>query len=129
MALGLLRYLTTGFRITAGRVELRRGLLNRHVLATPLDRVRTVDLTASPTHRLLGLTTVRIGTGTASTDEDDALDLDGLPLARARRLREELLSVAPTPAPRTRRPGRRRRPAPPTPAPDAGTRTPPRPAW
>ena len=95
VALGLLRYLTTGFRITAGRVELRRGLLNRHVLATPLDRVRTVDLTAPPVHRLLGLTTVRIGTGTASTDEDDALDLDGLPIERARRLREELLRVSP----------------------------------
>ena len=62
-----------------GRVELRRGLLNRHVLSTPVDRVRTVDLTASPIHRLLGLTTVRVGTGTASTDEDDRLDLDGLP--------------------------------------------------
>lgn len=99
VALGLLRYATTGFRITAGRVELRRGLLNRHVLATPLDRVRTVDLTATPAHRLLGLTTVRIGTGTASTDEDDALDLDGLPVERARRLREELLHVAPAGVP------------------------------
>ena len=74
-----------------GRIELRRGLLNRHVLSTPLDRVRTVDLTASPIHRLLGLTTVRVGTGTASTDEDDRLDLDGLPAERARRLRAELL--------------------------------------
>ncbi|HEU4810710.1 MAG TPA: PH domain-containing protein [Nocardioides sp.] len=91
VGLGLLRYLTTSFRITAARVELRRGLLNRHVLSTPMDRVRTVDLTASPIHRLLGLTTVRVGTGTASTDADDRLDLDGLPTERARRLREELL--------------------------------------
>ena len=106
VALGLLRYLTTGFRITAGRVELRRGLLNRHVLATPLDRVRTVDLTATPMHRLLGLTTVRIGTGTASTDEDDALDLDGLPIERARRLREELLRVSPDAEPEPGRPPR-----------------------
>ena len=67
IALGLRRYLTTSFRIARRRVELRRGLLNRHVLSTPLDRVRTVDLTASPIHRILGLTTVRIGTGTAST--------------------------------------------------------------
>ncbi len=98
IVLGLLRYVTTSFRIASGRVELRRGLLNRHVLSTPLGRVRTVDLTASPTHRLLGLTTVRVGTGTASTDEDDALDLDGLPVARARRLREELLHALPTEA-------------------------------
>lgn len=95
IALGLLRYLTTSFRIAHGRVELRRGLLNRHVLSTPVDRVRTVDVTASPIHRVLGLTTVRVGTGTASTDEDDRLDLDGLPTTRARQLREDLLRASP----------------------------------
>ena len=95
ITLGLLRYLTTRFRIAQGRVELRRGLLNRHVLSTPLDRVRTVDVTASLIHRILGLATVRIGTGTASTDSDERLDLDGLPADRARELRAELLHVAP----------------------------------
>ncbi|MCW2765742.1 MAG: rane-flanked domain [Nocardioides sp.] len=99
IGLGVLRYLTTSFRIAGGRVELRRGLLNKHVLSTPLDRVRTIDLTASPIHRLLGLTTVRIGTGTASTSQDDRLDLDGLPMDRARLLREELLRVTPTDEP------------------------------
>ena len=93
VALGLLRYLTTSFRIAAGRVELRHGVLNKHVLSTPVERVRTVDLTASPIHRVLGLTTVRIGTGTASTDGDERLDLDGLPVDRARRLRHDLLQV------------------------------------
>lgn len=95
VGLGLLRYVTTSFRLAGGRIELRRGLLNRHVLSTPLDRVRTVDLTASPIHRVLGLTTVRVGTGTASTDADDRLDLDGLSVAQARRLREELLHATP----------------------------------
>jgi putative membrane protein len=94
VALGLLRYLTTSFRISGGRIELQRGLLNRHVLSTPVDRVRTVDLTSSPIHRLLRLTTVRIGTGTASTNDEDRLDLDGLPLDRARALREELLRTS-----------------------------------
>ena len=91
VALGLMRYLTTSFRISGGRIELKRGLLNRHVLSTPVDRVRTVDLTSSPIHRLLGLTKVRIGTGTASTSDEDRIDLDGLPLDRARALRAELL--------------------------------------
>jgi len=91
VGLGVLRYVTTSYRIAQGRVELRRGLVNRHVLSTPVDRVRTVDITAPPIHRLLGLTSVRIGTGTASSD-DDRLDLDGLPAERARRLRAELLS-------------------------------------
>jgi putative membrane protein len=36
-----------------------------------------------------------VGTGTASTDDEDRLDVDGLPLARARRLRAELLRAAP----------------------------------
>ena len=94
VALGLLRYLTTSFRVDAGRIELRRGLLNRHVLSTPVDRVRTVDLTSSPIHRLLGLTKVRIGTGTASTNDEDRIDLDGLPLDRARALRAELLQTS-----------------------------------
>ena len=61
------------------------------MLSTPLDRVRTVDLTASPIHRLLGLTTVRIGTGTASTGDDDSLDLDGLPRTGPARCARELL--------------------------------------
>jgi putative membrane protein len=94
IALGLMRYLTTSFRIDGGRIELQRGLLNRHVLSTPVDRVRTVDLTSSPIHRVLGLTKVRIGTGTASTNDEDRIDLDGLPLERARALRAELLRIS-----------------------------------
>ncbi|WP_166390829.1 PH domain-containing protein [Nocardioides ochotonae] len=91
VVLGVVRYLTTRFRVAEGRVELRRGLLNRRTLAVPVDRVRTVDLTAGPVHRALGLVTVRIGTGTASSREEDALDLDGLPVAAARTLRATLL--------------------------------------
>jgi len=93
IVLGVLRYLTTRFRVADGRVELRRGLLNRHVLSTPQDRVRTVDLTSTLIHRVLGLTMVRIGTGTGGSDDGD-LDLDGLPVERARELRRELLREA-----------------------------------
>ena len=98
VGLGVLRYWTTSFRLTTARIELRRGLLNRHVLSTPLDRVRTVDVTASPVHRMLGLTSVRVGTGTASTDDDEQLVLDGVPVAEARRLRTGLLASDPLPA-------------------------------
>jgi putative membrane protein len=100
ITLGLLRYVTTAFRIADGRVELRRGLVERHVLAAPLDRVRTVDITASPVQRALGLATLRVGTGTSSTDDEDHLDLDGLPVARARLLRAGLLRAAPGADPR-----------------------------
>jgi putative membrane protein len=95
VALGILRYLTTSFRIAEGRIELRRGLVNKHLLSTRLDRVRTVEMTAQPIQRLLGLTTVRVGTGTASTSEEDRLDLDGLPVERARQLRADLLHATP----------------------------------
>lgn len=91
VALGVFRYLTTSFRITPRLVELRRGLVSRHLLSTRLDRIRTVDLSSSPIQRALGLSTVRIGTGTASTSSDDQIDLDGLPTDGARRLRQDLL--------------------------------------
>ena len=97
IALGVARYLTTSFRIFEGRVELRRGLLNKHVLSTPIDRVRTVDISASLIHRVLGLTTVRIGTGTSSKLGDDELALDGVRVHAADALRSDLLhrSVSP----------------------------------
>ncbi|WP_134764629.1 PH domain-containing protein [Nocardioides sp. 1609] len=92
---GIFRYLTTRFRVADGRVELSRGLLSRRVTSTPVARVRTVDLTASLIHRLLGLTTLRIGTGLASSDDGESLDLDGLPVGRAHALRAQLLRAAP----------------------------------
>ena len=99
IALGLARYLTTRYRIDADRVELKRGLFSTHVLSTPLDRVRTVDITASPIHRILGLATVRIGTGTGAQLGEDGLDLDGLPAGGARALRGRLLSSIRRPPP------------------------------
>lgn len=89
VAIGVARYLTTRYRIREGRVELRRGLLQRTLRTAQLDRVRTVDVTASVVHRLLGLATVRIGTG-AGAEQD--LELDGLRAVDARELREALLA-------------------------------------
>jgi putative membrane protein len=96
IVLGFARYVTTSYRLTGARVELRRGLLNKRVLSTPLDRVRTVDLTASPIHRLLGLVTVQIGTGHTASKGDERLSLDGLSVAAASELRSVLLHVSPS---------------------------------
>src|SRR5689334_25239804 len=80
IGLGLLRYLTTTFRVDDGRVRLQHGLLNRHVVSTALDRVRTVDLTASAIRRVVGLTQLKIGTGrSAGKGDDRPLTLGGLP--------------------------------------------------
>ena len=99
VAIGVVRYLTTSYRIADGRIELQRGLFNRQRLSTPLDRVRTVDLTASVVHRVLRLSTVGIGTGTAGTD--DRLELDALATTDA--------AVPSRPAARRRRSARRGR--------------------
>ena len=47
IALGLIRFASTSFRITGSQIELRRGIVSRRTLTAPLDRVRTVELTSS----------------------------------------------------------------------------------
>lgn len=109
VAIGLMRFLSTRFRITTGQIELRHGILSRNVLTAPLDRVRTVELTASPIHRLLALEKVEIGTGSAHKKGEGRLVLDALGREEAHRLRTELLhrltsttdAAATTPAPET----------------------------
>ena len=91
---GLLRWFTTTYQITPTHVRVRRGLLNRRELSVPRDRVRTVDLTARPLQRVLGLSSVVIGTG--RSDQDHGVTLDALATAQAARLREELLRRTPT---------------------------------
>jgi putative membrane protein len=91
IVVGVLRFLTTRFRITETQVELQRGLLSRKVLTARLDRVRAVELTSTLIHRVLGLAKVEIGTASGATQEDDKFTLDGLPLDQARGMRAALL--------------------------------------
>ncbi|MCU1535917.1 MAG: rane-flanked domain [Humibacillus sp.] len=94
LAYGAVRWLTTRYRITGGQIELRRGLLTRQTTTARLDKVRTIDLTSQPYHRLLGLAKVEISTGGGQRDR---LVLDSLRIAEGRRLRAELLhQVDPT---------------------------------
>lgn len=88
--LGLARWYTTTYRFTDDQVQLRRGLVNATTVTAPIDRVRSVDVTAPALHRLLGLAEVRIGTGAG----EKALKLDGLTTAEAAALRGELLHRA-----------------------------------
>lgn len=93
IALGVLRFLTTQYRITPSQVELQRGLVGRKVLTARLDRVRAVELTSSPIHRILGLAKVEIGTASGGKEED-TFALDSLGLEEARELRVVLLHRA-----------------------------------
>lgn len=90
-----LRWRTTRYRITDERVELRSGLLRRSDRSVPRDRVRTVNVTAKPLHRLLGLATVDVGTGRhGGSGEHAGLVLDAVAAGEADQLRQELLSRA-----------------------------------
>jgi putative membrane protein len=89
VCLSVLRWMSTRYRITPEQVQLRTGLLRRKTIATPADRVRSVDVTASALHRILGLAKVDIGTG--SRDAGSGLSLDSLTVAEAAGLRAELL--------------------------------------
>jgi putative membrane protein len=91
IALGVLRWFTTTYRVGGGQVQVRRGLLRRDAVNVPLDRVRTVDISASALHRVLGLTRVTVGTGMSDTRGEGGLRLDGLSVADAQRLRSQLL--------------------------------------
>ncbi|UQX88355.1 PH domain-containing protein [Jatrophihabitans telluris] len=88
------RWATTRFQITADQVQLRTGLVRKRTLVTPIDRVRTIDVTEHALHRVLGLAKVAIGTGTAD-HKKEGLVLDGLGAREARALRAELLHRSP----------------------------------
>ncbi|MFC9239948.1 PH domain-containing protein [Streptomyces decoyicus] len=110
--IGLIRWARTEFRVAPrsadgtgegavggshGRpaltLDVRSGLLTRRLRSVPLHRIRTVDLTASPLHRLLGVTVLRAGTA-GSGDGRSELSLEALAVPEAERLRAELLAYA-----------------------------------
>ncbi|MFI8964730.1 PH domain-containing protein [Streptomyces sp. NPDC053493] len=86
-----IRLRRTRYRVGPERVDLHTGLLvvTRRSLAR--ERVRSVDLTANPLERLLGLVKVRIGTG-EHTDGESTLELDLVARAEGEHLRRVLLS-------------------------------------
>nr|WP_055507896.1 PH domain-containing protein [Nonomuraea pusilla] len=88
----IVRWRTTRYRVGDEQVEIRSGLFWRRHVAIPRDRLRTVDLTSGPVHRVFGLAIVTMGTGQAlRTDRRDQVKLDAVAVAEAERLREELL--------------------------------------
>ncbi|MDQ3152427.1 MAG: PH domain-containing protein, partial [Actinomycetota bacterium] len=99
---GIARWFTTRYRVTDERVELRSGLLFRTARSVPRDRIRTVDLTAGPVHRIFGLSVLKVGTGQRTEGtEGGELSLDAVSAAAADGLRQVLLersAAAPTEA-------------------------------
>ncbi|SDT34925.1 PH domain-containing protein [Actinoplanes derwentensis] len=89
----LKRWQTTRFRITPERVEMRTGWISRKHRTVARDRIRSVDSSAKFIPRLLGLRTVRIGSGEA----ESSFELDALDRFNAERVQQELRPGGPLP--------------------------------
>ncbi|MYQ37959.1 putative membrane protein [Streptomyces sp. LamerLS-316] len=98
------RWRRTRYRVGGERVELHTGLLLVKRRSLARERIRSVDLTAHPLQRILGLVTVRIGTGD-QTGGESTLELDPVARAEGERLRRDLLDRAVREAPGTHRDG------------------------
>ncbi|MEU8271161.1 PH domain-containing protein [Sphaerisporangium sp. NPDC049002] len=84
------RWATFTYQIVGDRLELTRSLVSRSVRTIPLERVRGVDVTTPPLHRLFSLAVIRIDTGASGGGKQEG-ELDGVPLPEAERLRHILL--------------------------------------
>ncbi|MFJ8849636.1 PH domain-containing protein [Streptomyces sp. NPDC102437] len=98
------RWRRTRYRVGGERVDLHTGLFLVKKRSLARERIRSVDLTAHLLQRVLGLVTVRIGTGEHSGN-DSTLELDPVPRAEGERLRRELLERTATGTPGTHREG------------------------
>ncbi|GGK85874.1 membrane protein [Planomonospora parontospora subsp. parontospora] len=84
------RWATFTYQVVGDRLELTRALVSRSVRTVPLERIRGVDVSHPPLHRLLGIAVLRIDTG-AGGDEKQEGELDGVTEAEAERLKAVLL--------------------------------------
>ncbi|MEU9834540.1 PH domain-containing protein [Streptosporangium sp. NPDC048047] len=83
------RWATFTYQVIGDRLELTRALIGRSVRTIPLERIRGVDVSSPPLHRLLGLAVLRIDTGAGGAKQEG--ELDGVTLAEAERLKAALL--------------------------------------
>ncbi len=94
VVIGVARWITTGYRIDAGQLQLRTGLLQRKVLSLPLNRIRSVSSDARLLHRLMGLAVVRVSTGQEAKGENGsgAFELNAVGVGQVPRLKAILLA-------------------------------------
>ncbi|MFC9391662.1 PH domain-containing protein [Streptomyces sp. NPDC057027] len=82
----------TRYRVGPEQVDLHTGLLLLKRRSLARERIRSVDLTANPLQRVLGLVKVRIGTGESTALGESTLELDLVTRTEGERLRRELLT-------------------------------------
>jgi putative membrane protein len=96
----IVRWATFTYRVSGDRLELTRALVSRSVRTIPLERVRGIDITAPPLHRLLRLAVLKLDTGAGGGEQEG--ELDALTMEDAESLRAVLLArraVTPRPQP------------------------------
>ena len=65
----VVHFLTLRYRLSAGKLEVRSGLLNRRSRVLDPYRIQNIELAQNPLHKLAGLVELRVETaGDASTD-------------------------------------------------------------
>ncbi|RVX43213.1 putative membrane protein [Nonomuraea polychroma] len=89
----IIRWATFTYEIAGDRLETKRSLISRSVRTIPLERIRGVDVSTPPMHRLLRLAVLKIDTGASGGDEE--AELDGVTVEEADRLKALLLRRAP----------------------------------
>ncbi|WP_239094854.1 PH domain-containing protein [Planotetraspora silvatica] len=96
----VVRWSTFTYRVSGDRLELTRALISRSVRTIPLERVRGIDITTPPLHRLLRLAVLKLDTGAGGGEQEG--ELDALTVEDAESLRAVLLARRPvTPRHRT----------------------------
>lgn len=93
VAYAVVRWATFTYQVVGDRLELTRALVSRSVRTIPLERVRGVDVSNPPLHRLLGIAVLKIDTGAGGEDKQEG-ELDGVTVAEAERLKAVLLRNA-----------------------------------
>ncbi|MBA3250135.1 MAG: PH domain-containing protein, partial [Geodermatophilaceae bacterium] len=86
-----LRWWRFTFAVDGQRLLVRQGLISRTDRAIPLDRIRGVDVEASPLHRLFRIAVLRVDAAAGTGGADEAA-LDALAAPDAAHLRELLLT-------------------------------------
>ncbi|WET81717.1 PH domain-containing protein [Amycolatopsis sp. QT-25] len=82
------------YRVTPDRLETAFTLVFRSRKALQRERIRNVDLTANPLHRLFDVAVVTIGTGSHESGGQGRIKLNPVSRAEAERLRADLLRRA-----------------------------------
>ncbi len=91
IAVGVLRWFVTSYRIASDEVQLRTGVLQRKVLSLARNRIRSVSTDARLLHRMLGLAVLRVSTGQEARG-DSEFTLDAVAADQVPRLRAVLLA-------------------------------------